>query len=385
MTSLTRPKNLLWLFGLSLLLFSSSAEPQRSRDELGKYLPHISLPAGFKIELYASDIDGARSMVHNQAGTLFVGSRTAGKVYALKDTDGDRRIDRKDIIARELNMPNGVAIHQGDLYVAEVDRIWRYANIEAQLKQSRPVKLKGPVLVTKNLPSDRSHGWKYIAFGPDDLLYVPVGAPCNICKKTNPVYASILRMDRNGDNAEVFASGVRNTVGFDWHPTTGELWFSDNGRDWLGDNSPADELNHAPKKGLHFGYPYCHAGDVADPEFGNERPCANFTKPARKLGPHVASLGIEFYTGKMFPSSYKQQIFIAEHGSWNRKEPSGYRISLVELKGNKAVSYKTFASGWLLNGKPWGRPVDLELLPDGSMLVSDDMADAIYRITYSKP
>ena len=369
----------------ALLYLVVTVSPTYANDKLSKLLKFIELPAGFKIALYADDVQGARSMALSKSGTLFVGTRAHGNVYAVQDTDGDNRADRVRTIARGLNMPNGVALNGDDLFVAEVDRIWRYEKIEQQLKTEGVVKLNKPFLVTNKLPSDRSHGWKYIAFGPDNLLYVPVGAPCNVCKRANPIYASILRMNRDGYNAEIFASGVRNTVGFDWHPTTGALWFSDNGRDWLGDDSPADELNTAPKKGLHFGYPYCHAGDVADPEFGREKPCTNFTKPARKLGPHVAALGVEFYTGQMFPKDYKHQIFIAEHGSWNRTKPIGYRVSLVTLKGDQAVSYEPFASGWLQNGKPWGRPVDIELLPDGSMLVSDDMGDAIYRITYQKP
>ena len=238
--------------------------------------------------------------------------------------------------------------------------------------------------VNNSFPSDRQHGWKFIAFGPDERLYIPVGAPCNICEPDADRYALIKRMKADGSGVEVFARGIRNTVGFDWHPQTKELWFTDNGRDRQGDDVPPDELNHAPKPGLHFGYPYCHGGDIPDPEFGKKRSCSEFTAPAQKLGPHVAALGMRFYTGSMFPSEYKNQIFIAEHGSWNRSTPIGYRVTLVQLQGNRAVSYKTFAEGWLQGSRAWGRPVDVVVMPDGALLVSDDEAGAIYRISYKK-
>jgi glucose/arabinose dehydrogenase len=216
---------------------------------------------------------------------------------------------------------------------------------------------------------------------PDGLLYVPVGAPCNICEPDENRYALISRLKADGTGSEVFARGIRNTVGFDWHPVTKELWFTDNGADNLGDDIPPDELNHAPKKGLHFGYPYCHGGDIPDPQFGKKRSCSEFTPPVQKLGPHVAALGMRFYTGSMFPAEYRNQIFIAEHGSWNRSTPIGYRITVVQLENNKAVSYKPFAEGWLQRGGAWGRPVDVLVMPDGALLVSDDEAGAIYRFT----
>jgi glucose/arabinose dehydrogenase len=236
--------------------------------------------------------------------------------------------------------------------------------------------------VTDRLPSETHHGWKFIAFGPDGKLYVPVGAPCNICDPDPQRFANIMRMNADGSDPEVYAQGVRNSVGFDWHPQSKELWFTENGRDRLGDDVPPDELNRAPRAGMHFGYPYCHGGDISDPEFGTARPCAEFTAPAQKLGPHVASLGMRFYTGKMFPPEYRNQIFIAEHGSWNRSDRIGYRVTLVRLQENRVVSYEPFASGWLQDGGVWGRPADVLVLPDGSLLVADDYADAIYRITY---
>jgi glucose/arabinose dehydrogenase len=248
-------------------------------------------------------------------GALFVGTREAGKVYAVLDHDKDQKADEVVTIAQGLNMPNGVAFRDGALYVAEVNRVLRYDRIESSLRNP-----PRPIVVTDRFPKDRHHGWKFIRFGPDGLLYVPVGAPCNVCERDDPRYASIMRMKPDGTGLEVFAHGVRNTVGFDWHPETHELWFTDNGRDLLGDDLPPDELNHAPGKGRHFGFPYCHGKNTSDPEFGKKRECKEFTPPAMELGPHVASLGMRFYTGTMFPPEYKNQILIAEHGSWNQRK-----------------------------------------------------------------
>jgi glucose/arabinose dehydrogenase len=313
------------------------------------------------------------------SGTLFVGTRKAGRIYAVVDRDGDFRADQTVTLADGLNMPNGVAFSDGSLYVAEVNRILRYDQIEQNLRS--PPK---PVIVNDSFPRDEHHGWKYIAIGPDGMLYVPVGAPCNICEKDDPRYSTIMRMKLDGSGLEIFTHGVRNTVGFDWHPLTKQLWFTNNGRDWMGDDLPPDTLHHASVKGLHFGFPYCHAGDIPDPEYGHKRRCHEFAAPALKLGPHVAPLGMKFYTKKMFPSRYQNQIFIAEHGSWNRSVPIGYRITTVIFKGNRAAGYEIFAEGWLQKDKAWGRPVDIIVLNDGSMLVSDDRAGAIYRITYSE-
>jgi glucose/arabinose dehydrogenase len=308
---------------------------------------------------------------------LFVGTRDEGKVYAIVDRNGDQKADEIVTIARGLNTPNGVAYRDGALYVAEVSRILRYDNIADRLYNAPK-----PVIVSKAFPRDMHHGWKYIAFGPDGLLYVPVGAPCNVCEKKDGRYASIMRMRPDGKNLEVFASGVRNTVGFDWHPQTQELWFTDNGRDWMGDDRPPDTLNRAPEKGMHFGFPYCHAGRIPDPEFGKLRSCGEFRPPAIELGPHVAALGMKFYTGRMFPETYRGHVFIAEHGSWNRTVPNGYRITHVRLEGDRAVEYSVFARGWLQGDRAWGRPVDILVMPDGALLVSDDRAGAVYRIRY---
>jgi glucose/arabinose dehydrogenase len=354
-------------------------------------LEKIKLPAGFSISVYAPNVPDARSMTMAPDGTLFVGNREKGHVYAIPPTSqnaasgGSAAANATLVtIASDLRMPNGVAFRDGALYVAEVNRILRYDNVLDAVKQSTRGRTSiKPVVVYDKLPSDTHHGWKYLVFGPDGLLYFQVGAPCNICDPKDP-YASILRMKPDGTAFETFARGVRNTVGMTWDPETKELWFTDNGRDYLGDNAPPDELNHAPKPGLHFGYPYCHGGTISDPEYGRDHPCSNYTPPAQALGPHVAALGLKFYTGSMFPAQYHHKIFIAEHGSWNRSTPIGYRISLVTVEANKAVKYETFAEGWLQGGSAWGRPVDILEMPDGSLLVSDDEAGAIYRISYKE-
>ncbi len=338
-------------------------------------LERIELPPGFRIGLYASDVPDARSLALGSAEVVFVGSRRAGTVTALLDRDRDGRAEARVVVASGLRVPNGVAMLGEDLYVAENHRILRYPDILDRL--DRPPE---PEVVLDGLPREGHHGWRYLGAGPDGYLYFAIGAPCNVCEE--PGFAEIRRVRPDGSAMETYAHGVRNSVGFDWHPGSGELWFTDNGRDWLGDDLPPDELNRAPRPGAHFGFPYCHGRDISDPDFGRRRDCAEFTPPARELGPHVASLGMRFYTGTMFPPPYRGQIFIAEHGSWNRSSRIGYRVSLVELDGERAVAYRTFASGWLGAGRVWGRPVDVLVLPDGSLLVSDDYADAVYRIWY---
>ncbi|MER2996513.1 PQQ-dependent sugar dehydrogenase [Pontibacter populi] len=358
----------------------STAKNDEPSEPVDESLSKIKLPDGFKIDYYAKDVENARSMALSPSGVLFVGTRSNDKVFAIVDKDKDGKADETITIASGLNSPNGVALKDGDLYVAEISRIIKFPDIEQNMRNNPKYEV-----VYDKYPSDTHHGWKYIAFGPDGKLYVPVGAPCNVCKEENPVYSTITRLNADGTNMEIFAEGVRNTVGFTWHPTTKELWFTDNGRDMLGDNIPNDELNLATKKGQHFGFPYCHEGEIPDPEFGKNRACSEFVKPVQKLGPHVAALGLKFYNGDMFPEQYKNQLLIAQHGSWNRSEPIGYRLMQVELDGKgNATNYKTFAEGWLQDGKAWGRPVDVMVMPDGALLVSDDTNNAIYRIIYNE-
>jgi glucose/arabinose dehydrogenase len=375
MKSCSSAGNKAWLTTLIILIFGSACHSAGVQS--GIYLDAIKLPPGFKISLYSDKLPGARSMVMSPEGILFIGTRKEGKVYAVTDRNGDQRADEIITIAERLTMPNGVAFRNGSLYIAEVDRILRYDNIEKRIKNP-PI----PVVVNDTFPRDRHHGWKYIAFGPDDRLYIPVGAPCNVCKKEDERYATIMRMQPDGSALEIFSHGIRNTVGFDWHPETRELWFTNNGRDWMGDDLPPDTLQRAPLKGLDFGFPYCHAGDIPDPEYGKKYSCDEFSPPALKMQPHAATLGMKFYTGNMFPERYRHQIFVAEHGSWNRSVPVGYRITRVHLEGNRAIRYEVFADGWLQGTKAWGRPVDILIMNDGAMLVSDDRAGAIYRITY---
>ena len=341
-------------------------------------LEQIKLPAGFQISVFADDVPDARSLAHGKGDVVFVGTRQAGKVYAVRYREG--HATQVLTLASGLRMPNGVALRNGALYVAEVSRILRFDDIEAHLEDP-----PRPVVVNDRFPRETHHGWKFIRFGPDGWLYVPVGAPCNICDPDANRFALISRIKPDGSGYEVFARGIRNSVGFDWHPETKELWFTDNGRDYMGDDMPADELDHAPRPGLHFGYPYCHQGDTLDPEFGRGKRCADYVPPAAKLGPHVAALGMRFYTGSQFPAEYRHSLFIAEHGSWNRSTPIGYRVARVDVSGGKVVRNEIFAEGWLDGRGAWGRPVDVEVMPDGSLLVSDDHAGVIYRITYRKP
>lgn len=359
-----------------LVLLLSCWPPSKS---LALPIHKIKLPPGFKLSLFASKVPNARSMTLSPNGTLFVGTREKGRVYALLDHNGDNQADELITIARGLYMPNGVAFRNGSLFVAEVSRVLRFDEIETRLHDP-----PAPAVVYDGFPRDKHHGWKFIRFGPDGMLYIPVGAPCNVCERDDERYATITRMKTDGTGLDIFAHGVRNSVGFDWHPETKELWFTDNGRDWLGDDLPPDELNHAPRKGLHFGFPYCHGRSIPDPKFGDKRQCRKFVLPAMELGPHVAALGMRFYTGTMFPAKYRNQIFIAEHGSWNRSTPIGYRITLVSIKNNRAVEYEVFAEGWLQGSRAWGRPVDVLVMPDGALLVTDDRADAIYRISYGE-
>jgi glucose/arabinose dehydrogenase len=360
---------------------AAAAPPRPAPPDHGLPLGTLELPPGFAIEVYSAEVPGARSLARSPRGVVYVGTRdTNGAVYALVDADGDQRPERVHRVAQGLNMPNGVAWRDGDLYVAEVSRILRFDDIDGRLAEP-----PRPVVVSDDYPADRHHGWKFIAFGPDGRLYVPVGAPCNVCASQREIYASITRLRPDGSDREIFARGVRNTVGFDWHPDTGVLWFTDNGRDRLGDERPPDELNRAPEPGLHFGFPFCHGGDLPDPEHGGSDACAGFVPPVAKFRAHVAALGMRFYTGTMFPAEYRHDVFVAQHGSWNRSTPIGYRVMRVKLDGSRVESVETFVEGWLAGGEAWGRPVDVLVMPDGALLVSDDHAGVVYRVTYRPP
>ncbi|SNY99979.1 PQQ-dependent sugar dehydrogenase [Flagellimonas pacifica] len=384
-------KKITFILILATLIFSCKGktetkekvgEDQMKQPQTNLPLEKLNLPEGFKIDVFAEGIDGARSMAMGDNGTLFVGTRNEKTVYALQDLDGDFRAEKIMALDTTLEVPNGVAFKDGALYVAEVGRLLKYSNIEDQL--TNPPQ---PEVIYDDYPTEFHHGWKYIAFGPDDKLYVPVGAPCNICDSTtvDERYATITRMNADGSNREIYARGVRNSVGFTWHPETNEMWFTDNGRDLMGDDTPPCEFNRVTEAGQHFGYPFCHGGTVKDPEFGNQFPCSDFVSPVQAMGAHVAPLGVKFYTGNMFPEKYNGQAFIAEHGSWNRSSKVGYKISLVKLQDNQAVAYETFIDGWLDVEKQeaFGRPVDVLFLEDGSLLISDDLGDVIYRVSYT--
>jgi len=354
-----------------------------------KQLGSLVLPPGFHVEVFAENVGNAREMALGPQGTVFVGSQYSGNVYALVDRNADHKADQVLTIAKGLQQPNGVAMRGGALYVATTSEILRFDDIELHLDS--PPK---PVSVRKNLPNpNQGHTWKFIAFGPDDMLYTSIGSTCNVCAPTS-MTAAIVRMKPDGTDMEVFAEGARNSVGFDWHPVTHELWFTDNGRDGMGDDVPNDELNVAWKAGLHFGFPYCHQGDVPDPQFNAGRACSMFEPPAQKMGAHVAAIGMAFYTGDMFPARYKNAAIIAQHGSWNRSTPSGYRVMVAFTDGRQVTAYEPLLEGFLpANGAPGGRgatqaargrPADVLQLPDGSILISDDSMNRILRVTYTK-
>ena len=339
-------------------------------------LHRIKLPKGFSISHFAN-VPNARQLVRGSRGIVYVGTRSAGSVYAVVDENGDNHADKVHMIAKGLYMPSGVAYRNGTLYVAAVNQILAFDRIDERLES--PPK---PRIVYDQLPHDSHHGWKFIDFGPDGKLYIPVGAPCNVCIVDDP-YGTILRIDVDDGSMEVVARGVRNSVGFTWHPKSQELWFTDNGRDWMGDDIPPGELNRVTRVGQHFGFPYIHGGDVMDPKYGTNARVDDYIEPNLKLGAHVAPLGPLFYTGKQFPPGYHLDLLIAEHGSWNRSRKSGYRIMRARFgPGEQIINYEPFATGWLVGEYSWGRPVDLEQMPDGSILVSDDHVGALYRIFY---
>jgi glucose/arabinose dehydrogenase len=337
-------------------------------------VPHLKLPNGFKIEVYASGIPNARSLRIGDKGTVFVSNRLLDKVYAIVDRNGKREVK---VIASGMDRPNGLAFHKGTLYIAEGTRISKLENIEDNL--DNPGK---PIVIYSDFMNSQSHGWKFMGLGPDNMLYVNVGSPCNICEPPAGT-GQLRRISLDGKIGEPVVRGVRNSVGFDWHPVTKELWFTENGRDWLSEDLPEDELNRVTRNGLHFGFPYCHQGNFTDREMGWGRSCDEFESPAALLGPHSAALGMRFYTGTMFPAKYKNAIFIARHGSWNRTKKIGGDIFVVYLNKDGSVRAKEpFMTGFLRDNQYLGRPVDVQVMKDGSLLVSDDHAGAVYRVTY---
>lgn len=364
------------IFTILTLMISFSVKAENNES----ILKQLQLPVGFSISLFAEGLPNARSLALGDKGVIFVGTRQQGDVYAVQDTDGDGKADKQFVLATGLYMPNGVAYKDGSLYVAETNRIIRFDNIIDNL--DNPPK---PVVVYDGLPSDRHHGWKYLRFGPDRKLYTAVGAPCNICEPEKDIYTTLVRLNADGGELEILAHGIRNTVGFDWQPGTNALFFTENGRDHLGDDVPPDELNQWSEIGQHFGYPYCHGGLIADPEFGAKRNCDEFVMPAWKFKAHKAPLGMRFYRGDQFPQRFKNQLFVAQHGSWNRTEPHGYRVAMVKFENGKPVAEQSFISGWLTaSGKVLGRPVDILEMADGSLLVSDDNLGVIYKVEYKR-
>jgi glucose/arabinose dehydrogenase len=337
----------------------------------------LKLPPGFNIEVYAAGMANARSMAEGDKGTVFVGTRLVGNVYAISNKDGKRSVKT---LASGLYRPNGVAFKNGTLYIAELSKVSKIDKVEDNLDNSPK-----PTMIYDNLPKDEAHGWKFIAIGPDNKLYVPVGQPGNNVLHDD-AHGQIRRINLDGSGAEVVAVGVRNTVGFDWNPETKQLYFTDNGRDWLSESVPEDELNRVTKVGEHFGAPYCWQGNIIDQELGWGKNCKDYTAPVGLMGPHTAALGMRFYTGNMFPKAYKNAIIVARHGSWNKSKKEGGDVVVVKLnKDGTMKSMEPFITGFLEDNKYVGRPVDVMQMKDGSLLVSDDWNGAVYRVTYGKP
>jgi glucose/arabinose dehydrogenase len=340
-------------------------------------LKQLHLPYGFKISIFAENVPNARQLALGESGVVFVGTRD-GNVYAVQDQDNDGFAEQRFIVAKDLYLPNGVAYKGGALYVAEVNRIIRFDEIEANLNTP-----PNPVVVFDKLPSDKHHGWKYLRFGPDGKLYSAVGAPCNVCNPEGNMYASLFRINADGSGFQILAQGIRNTVGFDWEPRTHHLFFNDNGRDNLGDDVPPDELNQWTGDNEHYGFPYCHAGTIHDPDFVSDKKCGQFKGPVWRYKAHIAPLGMKFYTGSQFPEQYYKQLFVAQHGSWNRSVPQGYQVAQIRFSAGEPISEQAFVSGWLTpSGEVLGRPVDILQLPNGSLLISDDKLGVIYKVEY---
>lgn len=337
-------------------------------------ISRLNLPAGFKLNVYADDVPNARSMALASDGTVFVGTRTKGEVYALlPDKNGDGKSDGRVTLFKDLEMPNGVAFKEGDLYIAEYSQVWVSRDILKNLKSPKKEKFGA------KFPGEKHHGWKFIAFGPDGWLYVPIGAPCNICEKDPELFAALHRLSPDGKKLELVAKGIRNTVGFDWQPGSKDLWFTENGRDWMGDDLPPCELNRLAHFKDHFGFPYCHGRGIPDPEYGKGKNCKDYVPPEFEFTAHTAPLGMRFI--KNPKSKLNGSVLVAEHGSWNRSTLSGYQVSRIQFEGNKVKKPEPFLTGFKQGKTAWGRPVDILELPDASILVSDDEANAIYRIS----
>ncbi|QPK63706.1 PQQ-dependent sugar dehydrogenase [Methylomonas sp. LL1] len=364
---------LLWLL-LVMTPLCFAAKPEHEA-----VLKQLHLPYGFKISIFADNLPNARQMALGERGVLFVGTRE-GNVYAVQDQDNDGFAEQHYTLARDLYLPNGVAYKSGALYVAEVNRIIRFDEIEAHLDNP-----PAPVVVFDKLPSDKHHGWKYLRFGPDGKLYSAVGAPCNICNPEQQIYASLFRINPDGSGFQILAQGVRNSVGFDWEPHTHHLFFNENGRDYLGEDVPPDELNQWTGDNEHYGFPYCHAGTIPDPDHAGDKKCGQFKGPVWRYKAHIAPLGMRFYTGSQFPEHYYKQLFVAQHGSWNRSAPQGYQVALIKFSAGHPFSEQPFVSGWLTPaGEVLGRPVDILQLPNGSLLISDDKLGVIYKVEYTQ-
>ncbi len=337
----------------------------------------INLPPGFSVQIWAHGLPGGRAMARGDQGKIYVGTRIIGRVYEVTD-NGDRRSVR--VVVDKLTQPAGVAFANGSLYVMAIGKVLRFDGIE-----NNPGVQPADLTDKFNLPPAQHHQWKYIAFGPDKKLYVPFGAPCNICEPEQP-YAQLRRYNPDGSGMEVLARGIRNSVGFDWHPKTGELWFTDHGRDWMGDDTPQDELNRLSQPGANFGFPYCHAQGVPDQDIKKADPCNGVTRPVALMGPHAAAMGVLFYTGKMFPAEYRDTMFVARRGSWNRSKMTGFDVVNVKARADgKNAKVTPFMTGFMDAKKNtfWGRPVYLLQMPDGALLVSDEQLGAIYRVSYS--
>ncbi len=368
---------LIKIIGFFLLTVGSAIAAEKNHQAV---LKQLQLPDGFEISIYADNVPNARTLALSDSGVVYVGTRQQGDVYAIVDRDADGVADKRYTIASGLYMPNGVAYKDMNLYVSETNRIIRFRHIDHHL--ANPPE---PEVIYNTLPSDKHHGWKYLRIGKDNRLYTAVGVPCNICLPEKDIYSSLVRLKTDGSGFEILARGIRNSVGFDWHPVTKHLFFTENGRDYLGDDLPPDELNKWTEKGQHFGYPYCHGGEIADPELAGDKHCKQFIAPEWKFKAHMAPLGMRFYTGKQFPEEYTNQLFVAQHGSWNRTKPHGYRIAMLKFERGKPVSEQVFISGWLTaDEKVLGRPTDILQMPDGSLLIADDTLGVIYRVSYNK-